>query len=429
MNLRHALLHNTGWKLVTMIFTFVSNILIVRLLGVKGSGEFFYALAVFILISTVLRFGLENGIVYYTSKFPELTGRLAKFILFISGLQTLIAWLVLKYFINEGSYYTLTWCIIYVVGNIMIYYVTAFYQAKLMYISINVIGTFFSFFQTIIFLVIYFSKINNWLNGWAGHIYDAILIVMSCSLFLQIIVLIVFFYFNNKKHFRIDKVSLVIPGRVIKYSVFNFLGTVLMFLVLRADFYFVDKFCDKISLGNYLQVARIGQMLLIIPTLFGGVIFPYTVQSKENIDNKIYFFCRLLTLVFLFALTALLLTGNYIFVWMLGNGFHLVFPGILATFLGVYCLAMGVIFISYFEGKNMQKIIVISNVAILLILVSGDYLFVPVFGFLAVAIIFSVSNLAGMMILLYYFIKKTSGSVKDIFIFKASDASIFRLRN
>ena len=76
----------------------------------------------------------------------------------------------------------------------------------------------------------------------------------------------------------------------------------------------------------------------------------------------------------------------------------------------------------------MLKIIVLSNIITLLILVSGDYFLVPAFGFIAAAIIFSISNLGGMMILLYYFIKKTSGSVKDIFIFKAADASVLRLR-
>ncbi len=425
MKLKYALLHNTGWKVLTMIFTFVSNILIARLLGVKASGDFFYSLAVFILISTILRFGLENGIVYYTSKFPELTGRVARFIIFISLLQVIIGWFILKYFIKEASSYTLAWCIIYVAGNTLMYYVTAFYQAKLMYVSINVIGFLFNFFQTFFFLIIYFSKNNDWLNGWAANLNDAILMIMSCFLFLQIILLASYFYFTNKESFKTLQTNVRFPA-IVKYSAFNFCGTVLMFLVLRADFYFVEKFCDKISLGNYLQVARIGQMLLIVPTLFGGVIFPFTVHSKENIAGKISFFCRMLTLLFLVALVILLLSGNYIFVWMLGDGFHLIFPGILGTFTGVYCLTLSIIFISYFEGKNSQKIILISNLVTLLILVSGDYLLVPVFGYIAAAIIFSVSNLIGMLILLYYFMKKTSASIKDIFIFKAADILLLR---
>ncbi len=429
MKLKHALLHNTGWKLVTMIFTFVSNILIVRLLGVKGSGEFFYTLALFILVSTVLRVGLENGIVYYTSKFPELTGRLAGFILLISGLQVLIAWLILKYFIKEASSYTLPWCIIYVAASTMMYYVTAFYQAKLMYASINFIGFLFSFFQTVFFTLIYFFGSYTWLSGWARDTSDALLIVMSCTLLFQIFLLASYFYFKNRKSFVHNSKKLISPKGLIKYSAFNFCGSVLMFLVLRADFYFVEKYCDNETLGNYVQVARIGQMLLIVPTLFGGVIFPYTVHARESIAGKISFFCRALTLVFVIAMVGLLITGKYIFTWMLGDGFTLVFPGILATFIGVYCLAIGIIFISYFEGKNMQKIILVSNIITLCLLITGDYFLVPMFGYLAAAIIFSVSNLAGMIILLNYFIKKTSVSAKDIFIFKASDVSMLPFRN
>src|SRR5688500_6252000 len=109
MRLKHALLHNVGWKIITMVFTFVSNILIVRLLGVKDSADFFYTLAIFTLLSTVFRLGLENGIVYYTAKFPKAIRPLTALLFVITFIQIAVTWVILRYFVEDATRYTLLW--------------------------------------------------------------------------------------------------------------------------------------------------------------------------------------------------------------------------------------------------------------------------------------------------------------------------------
>ena len=213
---------------------------------------------------------------------------------------------------------------------------------------------------------------------------------------------------------------------IFRYSAVNFAATVLMFLIMRADFYFVERYCSTLVLANYVQVAKIGQMALVFPGLLGGVIFPFTVNADESFSEKISFFCRVLTLIFIILLIIFLAAGPFIFTPMLGPDFYLMFRGLAATGIGVYCLAIGLILTSYFEGKNTQKIILVSNMVALLIILAGDTVFVPAFGYIAAALIFSTANLAGMIILLLHFMKKTSLSVKDIFLLKSSDSFIFR---
>ncbi len=426
MNIKQALLHNTGWKVITMIFTFVNNIIIVRALGIDASAGFFYALAVFTLVSTVLRFGLENGIIYYTSKYPERTGPLAGLLTGITALQVIVSYFVLHYFVKKVAPYTLFWAVVFVTGNVLIYYVTAFYQVKRMYISINVASAVAAFLQSAVLLFFYCSN-DNFLvqSGFAKNVSDSILVVLSAGLLLQLIWLCVYFYRNNRNDFAIMKPDRISVKKLFGYSAINFAATVIMFLVMRADFFFVEKYCSAGELGNYVQVAKIGQMALVFPGLLGGVIFPFSVNAEAAFTHKISFFCRMITAAFLLMFILFLVTGKFLFVWMLGADFSLMFKGLAGTFAGVYFLAMGLVLISYFEGKNKQLIVLLSGLATLLIIVAGDYLFVPRYGFMAAAINFSVANLIGFLILLIYFLRRSDIALRDIFIFKSSDIFIF----
>ncbi len=427
MNIKQALLHNTGWKIFTMLFTFVNNIIMVRLLGVITSASFFYVLAIFSLISTILRFGLENGVVYYASKNEKKIGSLAKFVFFITIIQVVITFFVLKYFVKEAVVFNFFWSVIFVVGNISMYYVTSFYQVKRMYVSINVISTVIAFLQTIVYVGLYFSFITfSFLDGIVNGLQNRLLLILSMGVLLQLIWLCSYFYHSNKNSFLNVELEKDTLKKVFCFSFINFAGSVLLFLVMRADFYFVEKYCDAIALGNYVQISKIGQMALIFPNLLGGVIFPYTVNALDAFADKISFFCRLVTLAFLLLFIFLLITGKYIFVWLLGIDFSLMYAGILGTFIGIYCLAMCMILISYLEGKNKQNIVLIANFVILTLIIIGDVIFVPLYGYLAAAIIFSIANFVGFMILLTYFIKSTRVSIRNVFLFTKHDTAIFK---
>lgn len=425
MKLRQALLHNTGWKILAMLFTFVNNIIIVRMTGAETSASFFYAIAVFTLLGTFLRFGLENGITYFSSKFPARTGPLILFAAGVSIVQVIIAVVILKYFIGETAGYSLFWTTVFVCGNVMLYYVTAFYQVKRMYISINFLSALIVLVQTAVLSVFYFSGTTLILTP-AGNVKDSLLMILSAGLLLQLILLWAWFYFSNKKDFSLKKAEAPHLKELFSYSLINFGASVLLYLVMRADFYFVEKYCDAKTLGNYVQVAKIGQMALLLPSMLGGVIFPYSVNADETFTGKINFICRILTLFFLAGMIGLFIFGKYIFVHLLGPDFDLVHTGILAAFPGVFCLAMNILFTSYFEGQNRQWRVLGSTLISLVIILVCDRVFVPQYGYMAAACVFSVANAAGMLILLAGYMKKSGSSFKEIFIFSGSDVKVLK---
>lgn len=427
MKFKQALLHNTGWKMLAMLFTFLNNILIVRILGVEDSAIFFYALAVFILLSTVLKFGLENGIVYVLSKNYQSIKSVTYFLLFFFIIQSFFTSIILKYFVKEVAGFNFYWVVMFVVSNIMLYYINAFYQVKKMFISLNVLSCVVVILQTILLTVIYFST-ENFLQsfGIAESNINAVLVISGGAIFLQIIMLTLFFYYKNKLDFKVPFCNDGLIKKLFNYSFLNFIITVLFFLILRTDLYFVEKYCSKVELANYLQAAKIGQMLLIFPGLIAGVIFPYTIDDSKAIAGKVAYLCRILTFLYVIILCVFLLIGQFFFTWLLGYDFNLMYEIFSISFFGIYCLSISLLLISYFVGINKQRIIIRSFLAVLLIILIANYLLVSDFGYAAAATIFSIANLVGVIMLFITFKTETGINFKEIFIVRFPDFKLLK---
>ncbi len=430
MKLKQALLHNTGWRMLTMLFTFLNNILIVRILGVEASATFFYAFAVFILLSTVLKFGLENGIIYFLSKQNKHTGAVTLLLFIVLLIQTILTIILLKFFIKESTGFTMLWAISFIVGNIILYYINAFYQVKKMYISLNVVSAAVIFLQSLLLLYLYFSTQDFLINYKLAKNYtDVILLISAVTILIQIILLIAFYYSKNKIDFANLKLDLSVTKYIFSYSAINFVITVLFFLVMRIDIFFVEKYCNKISLSNYLQTAKIGQMLLVFPGLVAGVIFPYTIEAPKVLAGKVAYLCRTLTFLYLLIFIIFLFTGQFVFTWLLGPDFNLMYEIFAASFFGIYCLSISLLFISYFEGINKQKIIIEAFLVTLFIIIIVSYLFVPMYGYLAAAITVSIANFVGLLVLLKAFNKETAIKFNETFFVKLDDLKFLKTSN
>jgi O-antigen/teichoic acid export membrane protein len=422
MKLKLALLHNTGWKLIAMVFTFLSNIIIVRFLGFELSATFFYDIAIFTFVTTILKFGIENSIVYFASRNNENSKKLFSLVVFITIVQTLITFLFYNFLTPSIKVYSLFWLLVFILGNTLLYSINSFYQVKKMYKSLNLINTMVTFLQFALLSIIYF--INPNLFGYNTEKLNVVFTIFGVVTLIQLIILVINYSASEK--ITLSNIDNPFVIKIFKYSVLNFAATVLLFLLLRADFYFVEKYCSIKNLSNYIQAAKFGQMILVFPGLISGVVFPYSINAEQNFNYKIALICRYLSLVFLIGFLFLLIGGSNIYVWMFGVAFDLMFKIILATYLGVFCLAINNVIVSYYEGNNKQLIMLKANVISLLLLLILDYIFVPIYGYLAASIIFTVANLVGMIILLKHYSQISSINMKDFFIIKKSDFLIFK---
>lgn len=429
MKIKHALIHNTGWKIIAMLFNFINNILIVRILGVEASANFFYVVAILTFFSTVLRVGLENGIVYFISKRPEKEKAIVWLLFFVLTIQTIVTIICLRFFVKELVGYSFFWCVVFIMSNVLVYYVSAFYQVKRMYKSLNISGCIMVLCQTLFLGFLHFTDANILFNNiLAKNKSNSILIISGAAILFQMMFLCYFFYDIYKSDLSLQVKQKGIAKELFGFSLLNFGITVLFFLTLRADLYFIEKFCSKAVLGNYVQASKIGQMLLVFPGLIAGVIFPYTINEAGVLARKVAVLCRLLTLFFFVGFIAFIILGPSIFIWLLGKDFNLSYHIFNASFLGVYFLSVNLLLVAFFEGINNQLIIIYTFVATFLIIAVADYFLVPAYGYLSAAWIFSVANFIGSLILLKTFIAKTGVKMKEIFLFQFSDVKLLNFK-
>lgn len=365
---------------------------------------------------------MENGIVYLSGKYTNVTGTLFYLLFPLLFLQTIIIYVLLKYYHLSQEVFNIAIVTAFIVANIALYYITAFFHAKKEFFTINLINTIANLLQAICLSYLFFAKRNSLLNSL-----DIIFFILTLAAVLQVLFLMIYFRLRYKLFFKKMQLSAVILKGIFAYSGLNFISSILLFLISRIDFYYVEKYCDLHTLGNYAQAAKIGQMSLILPGLLGGVVFPYSINASDNFIEKVAFLCRMVTMFFLILLFCILISGYYFFPFLLGKEFDTVFPIILLTLPGIYFMSINLIVLSYLEGKNKQKIILYANLTALFIIIIGDAYFVPLYKYTAAAIIFSLANLAGTAALLNYFIKNTPLGMASLFKISLKDIKRIQL--
>lgn len=418
MDLRQAIFNNLFWRGIGLLFVFLNNILIVRILGVEVSGQFYYSIAMLTFIVTCLRFGLENGITYVNSKYPNSSGGLIWFIVPFAVVQAEVIAYIIKFVPYAQQTFAIKVSIIFVLTNIILFYISAFYTSQKMFKSMNMIGSIFSFLQTVILVIFYFQNLGK---STSVNTANQLFIIQTILWVLQVAMMFAWYYNQHWKDFQRFTITSKILTGLFRFSGMNFLNSIFFFLITRTDYYFIEKFCDPIVLGNYIQASKIGQMVLLFPLLIGNVVFPFVIDAKDFMADKVALLCRLITFLFLLLAIALFALGQFIFPWMLGDNFTLVADTLLLYLPGLYFMSLNIVLLSYFEGINKQFIILVSNVVALLIVIVADSYYVPKYGYKAAATIFSVANLFGTIVLLVDFEIKTRIKFTKIFNFSKAD--------
>ena len=182
-------------------------------------------------------------------------------------------------------------------------------------------------------------------------------------------------------------------GLLMRYALLALSANVVFFLVYRVDYWFVRKYCSLEDLGNYIQVSKLGQMLLVVPTIIASVVLPETAATSGTVSNmkrNIMQIGKLTTLLYIavFLLTAL--TGHQIFPLVFGPTFRLMYIPFLLLLPGIWSLSNLYILSAYFSGMNQVKVNVQGAVVALLVILAGDFLFIPHYGIAAAALVSTV---------------------------------------
>lgn len=428
MKLKQAIFTNLFWKLVGVLFLFFNNLLVVRILGAEFSGQLFFTIAYLMLFVSGLRVGLETGIVYLNTRTKVNSAGLFFFFIPLVILQAEIVIAVLKFIPEAKQIFPTKLATIYIVSNVAINYLSAFYSSKRMFRSYNLIHTIFQILLAGVLFIIYRFSLDMGPKSyaWLCQVTFRQMAILST---LTSIYLAVYYYYANRQDFKVISISKATVIRLFKLSYLIYISNILFYLITRADLYFVNRYSTALELGNYVQSGKFGQMMMMLPYVLASVIFPYSVQSDRSFPKKVALICKVIAMLFTLIFFAVLLVGKFLFPWLLGQDFTLVYPILLAIIPGVLFYGINQILISYFEGKNRQRVVLIASLIHLVILLLLNIIFAPKYGYMACAVVFSISCFFTNLLLTRHFLKATGLSLKEAFSLPVSEIRNFKLSN
>ena len=419
MHFNTILKRTIGWKLANTICLFSINLLMVRLLGAKDSGSFFYDIAVLSFLLLVVSGCLESGITYYASKNNGIIASVLIYIVPLLLLQSLVSWIILQYVeltIDRRI------ALLFVISNLSFIYIVALFHAKKWFIYLNIISCTINL--ATIGILFYW-----WYGGKTSATNDSFIFTYVINVTLQAFVLLV----AIAAGLQIKKLAFSALRPVIKkvfiYSSISFLSNIVFFLVTRIDYYFVQKFCTGITLSNYVQVSKFGQLLVLVPSIIASVIVPFSAGDSNKMPiGKVQELCRGITLVFIPLSIVIISTANWIFPWMFGEGFSYMYIALLFYLPGFFLLSILTVLAAHLAGNNVLGANLVSSCLALVVVIAGDMVLIPSGGINAAAIVSSAGYACACAYLVYACKNKFDCTIRDFFIPTREDLKNF-LRN
>ena len=407
MPLKKIIKHTIGWKLVNTLLVFLINLLMVRLLGAAQSGTFFYDITVLSFLVLIISWCLEAGITYYASKDNSAVALMIVFVLPLLVLQAFISRVVIGYIHLSVSSHL---AVLFIVSNLTIIYFSAFFYAKKWFVSLNIIASCINFITTLV--LFYWCAVTT--GNMLSH--NNFMLVYIAGFAVQAALLVCIILYSIKKN-RVSPGAIVpVTKNVFAYSTIAFISNVLFFMVIRIDYFFVQKYCSSIALGNYVQVSKFGQLLILIPAVIGSIIFPYSAGSNSAMPvSKVQELCRIITIIYIPVIIVIILTAWWILPWVLGQGFNLMYMALLLYLPGFFSLSIITVLAAHLAAKTLLKANVLAAVIALVVVVTGDILLIPVAGINAAAAVSSIAYILCLLYLLWFYKKIFNCRMLDFF--------------
>ncbi len=388
MSFQKQIAQSLFWRGLYFISVLVMNIFLSRYFEAGNAGWIFYLSNNFSLIVIIAGLNLETSVNYYSSKKAIDDNQLAWFSIMWSLLVSVVIFFVFWFYLDRYENMVaisrtdyLYYAICYIAGVQLTNCFTVLFYANRNFFLPNFLMV---ILNTIVILII--PKQNGTENT------DASLIIKLYFAFFVItgITLAIAFIIKNRSWKKISLPAFINIRLLVRYALVALAANVIFFLVYRVDYWIVKKYCTLQELGNYIQVSKLGQMLLIIPTIISSVVLPQTAGGDTELSemkNNILIIGRISSLLFFILFLIIVLSGKWIFPFVFGQTFQLMYVPFLLLLPGIWALSNLTILSAYFAGINKVKINVQGASLALLVILAGDFVFIPHFGIPAAAMV------------------------------------------
>lgn len=383
INIKQILRHNIIGKLLNHLLVFFINVIIVRILGASGSGIYFNELYILNFAAFIFSAGLDYATIDILAKKTSLLPMIRKLLAWIVILFAVILSILLLIAPGVKSYLHQPWVaiLLFATGNLLLILFQGILSALKKFNLQNTILGLCNF----LFLLYLFI---GWKTDRSFTLYH-VSVAYAILFFVQGILMYVF---SNQPvnaeggDLSFNRVAFMRSG------LFIMISSLVYFAFLRVDNFFVERYCDPVTLGNYVQCGKIGQYFLYFSSIISSTLLPFIATETVGASYQEWkdMMKPYITLICLAAFL-LALSGSYLFPLFFGEDFRQMHIYMLILLPGFVCLGILTLLNSVYIGKGNVRMIFIGDVLGLLSVLFFDWLFVGRYGAIAASSISSVS--------------------------------------
>lgn len=422
MIFRRLIYQSLLWRGVYLISLFLLNVLLSRLFGAAGCGWIFYLSSIYAFFILLCSFSLETSIgFYHANRRIPVSNIFALTVVWtlIAGLSTWVLAGVLFKEYNEWVPKTqFVWIgVSFVTGNLLISFFTALFYAEKKPALPNLILSAVNVLLIVAALVCYY----------AVSVRDTLFFInIYFHSFLAAGLLIAIVFAWRRGISALKWPSATDLKHLLRYSSMAFAANLISFVLFRVDYFFVNRYCDEDSLGNYIQVSKIVQLFFVMPGILASAVFPLTASGQRSqVNSYLPVLSRAIMLVSGVGCVGLGLAGKWLFPAIFGESFDSMYLPFLLMVPGLLAICLIYPMTSYYAGKDRIGENIKGSLIATVFLIIGDLLVVPYFGINGAALICSLSYLLYGGYMINRFRKEYRVAAGDFFIVRKSDLYLF----
>ncbi|MEO6490416.1 MAG: polysaccharide biosynthesis C-terminal domain-containing protein [Ferruginibacter sp.] len=382
INITIILKHNVIGKLLNHLLVFFINVMIVRLLGAGISGFYFNELYLLNFVVFIFSAGLDYAAISVISRNPLLLPAINRiFLMFIALFLVVLLLFVFLIFQYTNDYFLQQgFAIIYFsIGNLLLIFYQGILSALKKFNLQNIIlGSTNLLYLVYLFIFLKPGEVSNLVR--VSGSYAILFFIQGCMMVL--------FSDPGWKKTK-DKLNW---KTFFRSGIYIMISSLVYFAFLRVDNFYVQKYENSTTLGNYVQCGKIGQYFLYFSSIISSTLLPFI--ANESIGSSFTEWKKMMKpyiLLLCAAAVFIAVTGHFLFPFFFGTDFLQMNSFMIILLPGFVCLGMLTLLNAVYIGKGNIKKIFIGDI-IGLILVSGfDNFLVPKYGAYAAAIISSIS--------------------------------------
>ena len=413
------------WRGLYLLSAFLLNILVARHYSAVGSSMIYYLINLYSFVLLIAGFSLESGMGFFLAKKEAGARGLAALSIGWTLAATLLSIGLLKiWFVFfdpdvDGGLWRMT-ALTFIPGQLLITFFMALFYSKESAALPNMILTGINI--VLIVLIPTASLPPNVLTPSPATEPSGYLTLYFTGILLQGVIMAAVFllkYGKERQHGLPDKALL---KKLFRFSLVALVANIAFFLVYRVDYWWVKKYCTPEELGNYIQVSRLGQMILVLPGLLAGAVFPGTALGKgQHMPDLLARVSRIAVPLFLSLFGLAALSGRWFFPLLFGRSFDKMYVPFLVILPGIFFLSLLTLLSAWFGGIKRPGVNAACALAGLLVIITGDLLFIPRFGITAAAATSTAGYFTCLLWSLLAFRKESRIGLGSLWIIKKED--------